>query len=691
MRAIAVVVLLAALLAAAAACAPAARAGTYDVFACRYGGSGPNSSWTGYSDYGGNVTTAPECLYRVGIWGNISAVSPVLSQTGFHFRAPSGTRITEFDISNQLVWAGDGWASQIDDHPSGGTAYAFSCPGLPGLPGYLNCAGNDTGWQRLYRTGLWAPGLRATIYCVGNPCGGGWVTGRWRDLRVRLYNDTPPVLSNVAATGGWVRGSEAVGFTASDDVGIRQVQITGPDGAYRLNQTRPCDDTYAVPCPPATTASTTIDTTKLANGAHVFGLRAIDSADNWGGASRTINVDNSAPAATLSRRASDFGRTVTWTVTDAHSGVDGGSLAAAYSIDNGATWAPMSGSSWSGGTFSAAVPAGVPDGRIKVRVSGRDNASPGGNGFTSDAATVVLDRAPPVTKLDGAGNPDVPHPGPITVTLSATDALSGMGAAPDDAPATAGAHVAYRLDGGGWTVVRGDEADVPVAGAGTHTLGYYAVDAAGNRSAEASRTIRIGAATAAPGLQAGFWHRTRNPLSTFTAAKRFGPPCPAAATLTAGRDAAIAEADPNATPAALQVGPPTSRRDSLVAFPLPAAPDCTVESARLRLYASSWTAGYPGRAISATRASSSWDEPSVSWNVRPGTVGASATATVPATAGWMEWDVTAQVLAMYRYGDNGLYLRDAGPAAGGLALSFCSRENTTPPCEQPQLVVRFSQ
>ncbi|MEA2443713.1 MAG: large repetitive protein, partial [Thermoleophilales bacterium] len=444
-----------------------------------------------------------------------------------------------------------------------------------------------------------------------------------------------------------------------------------------------------------TTASTTVDTTALANGAHAFELRAMDSANNWGTAGRTISVDNAAPTVALSRGATDYGRTVRWSVADAHSGVDGASLAGSYSTDSGATWQPMSGASWSGGTFSAELPAGTPDGRVRVRVSGRDNAIPGGNGFTSDAATVGVDRTPPVAKLDGAGNPDVAHAGAITVTLSATDALSGMGAAPADEPAISGGHVAYRLDGGGWVRARGDEAQIAVAGDGTHTLAYYAVDAAGNRSDERSRTIRIAAAaaTAAPGPQAGFWHRTRNPLSTFTAAKRFGPPCPAAATLTAGRDAGIVEGDPNAAAAALQVGPPASRRDALVGFPLPAAPDCVVASARLRLYARSWTAGYPGRPISAARASSSWDEPGVTWSTRPGTIGAAATATVPATAGWMEWDVTAQVQAMYRYGDNGLYLRDAGPVAAGLALSFCSREETVAPCAgaQPQLVVGFSE
>jgi hypothetical protein len=191
------------------------------------------------------------------------------------------------------------------------------------------------------------------------------------------------------------------------------------------------------------------------------------------------------------------------------------------------------------------------------------------------------------------------------------------------------------------------------------------------------------------------WHQTRNALSTFTAAKRFGAPCPAAATLTATRNAAIAEGDPSRRFAAVQVGPQSSRQDALVGFPLPAARDCSIESAKLRLYAVSWTAGYTGRPVSAARASSSWDEPGVTWNVRPGTVGAAATATVPASAGWMEWDVTAQVQAMYRYGDNGIYLRDIGAAAGGLALSFCSRENTISACVaaggQPQLVVRFSE
>jgi hypothetical protein len=265
--------------------------------------------------------------------------------------------------------------------------------------------------------------------------------------------------------------------------------------------------------------------------------------------------------------------------------------------------------------------------------------------------------------------------------------------------------VAHKLDDGAWIRARGDESRIAITGDGEHTLVYYVVDAAGNRSAEQTRTIAIGPAAESVNDHAGFWHRTINTLSTFTAAKRFGDPCPAEAVLTANRDAVLASSDPGSAYGGiggLHVAPGSyDRRDTVVAFPLPAAPDCRVESATLRLYAVGFGQGNAaaGRPIEVKRATSAWNEPTVNWNSRPGAIGAASTATVPSAAGWIEWDVTAQVRALYDFGDNGLYLRDSGaPRTDGAAVtSLCSREATAPVCEsatgggRPQLVVRLSE
>jgi hypothetical protein len=295
------------------------------------------------------------------------------------------------------------------------------------------------------------------------------------------------------------------------------------------------------------------------------------------------------------------------------------------------------------------------DGRHELALGAVDAAANEGG---SPAQTIQVDNTPPATSVTGAGNPEVPHPAAVTVRIAARDAASGMGE-------PGGAYVGWKLDDApDWARAPGDEVDVRVGGDGEHTLRWYAVDAVGNRSAEATRTIVVGHRAAAPPLvTAGFSHRTSNPGTTFTAARRFGAPCPAVANLAADRAAAVAG-------------------DTLVGFPLPPAPDCTVASAVLRLYAT--TPPGDGRPIEVARASSAWDEATVTAATRPGTVGTAATATAPGQPGWVEWDATAQVQAIYRQGDNGLYVREGG--LQGFCLRTCAVAD-----HRPQLVVRFGE
>jgi len=78
---------------------------------------------------------------------------------------------------------------------------------------------------------------------------------------------------------------------------------------------------------------------------------------------------------------------------------------------------------------------------------------------------VKIDMEPPTTTAQ------VDH---VRVTLNATDATSGVSS------------IMYRIDNGAWRVYTGT---VSVIGAGTHTLEYYSVDAAGNR--EATKSVEV--------------------------------------------------------------------------------------------------------------------------------------------------------------------------------------------------------
>ncbi|MGH9192454.1 MAG: right-handed parallel beta-helix repeat-containing protein [Acidimicrobiales bacterium] len=123
---------------------------------------------------------------------------------------------------------------------------------------------------------------------------------------------------------------------------------------------------------------------------------------------------------------------------------------------------------------------------------------------------------------------------------------------------------------------------------------------------------------------------------------------------------------------------------ALVRFNQPAdIPEgCVVESATLRLYAGSFRTG---RTLQALRVNSAWNENAVTWGNQPATAGTAATTT--SGSGYRQWNVTAQVQAMFDAGVNhGFLLRDATEGQDH-EQQFHSREKA--PDNPPQLVVTF--
>jgi hypothetical protein len=80
---------------------------------------------------------------------------------------------------------------------------------------------------------------------------------------------------------------------------------------------------------------------------------------------------------------------------------------------------------------------------------------------------IILDRVAPVTTLSHS-------PGSSTVTLSATDATSGVKA------------TYYRIDGGAWNTYTGP---ITLTGTGSHTIEYYSKDNAGKTESIKSQTF----------------------------------------------------------------------------------------------------------------------------------------------------------------------------------------------------------
>jgi hypothetical protein len=134
---------------------------------------------------------------------------------------------------------------------------------------------------------------------------------------------------------------------------------------------------------------------------------------------------------------------------------------------------------------------------------------------------------------------------------------------------------------------------------------------------------------------------------------------------------------------------PAHNARGLVRFNLPALPaGCAVQSATMRLHLNALASD---RLLEAWRVSGSWSEGGVTWDNQPATAGEPVTTMsglgAGATAGWREWNVSAQVLAMYGSANNGFLIRDAGDNGGGLEQHFASRESSL---NRPELVIRFA-
>jgi hypothetical protein len=128
----------------------------------------------------------------------------------------------------------------------------------------------------------------------------------------------------------------------------------------------------------------------------------------------------------------------------------------------------------------------LPEGTVHVNA-----VAVSGSGMRSTvigSVPVHVDATPPTVTLHGAPAGWVDRA--VTVTAVATDARSGMAAAGASGPITA-----ISIDGAVPTIVDGNSAGAVVAGEGTHTVTYYARDAAGNLGgvgdASAVRSVRI--------------------------------------------------------------------------------------------------------------------------------------------------------------------------------------------------------
>ncbi|MFT3864018.1 MAG: hypothetical protein QM729_07075 [Solirubrobacterales bacterium] len=115
-----------------------------------------------------------------------------------------------------------------------------------------------------------------------------------------VVDPTPPSVAMVATgplpRGEWVRGTQSVGYEASDNTGIRGVEVwVGGEEGGGASET--CDYSQRVPCPDGS-GQIQVETAKLPEGTQQLHLSAQDASGNEGESSPvTVKIDNTAPAA----------------------------------------------------------------------------------------------------------------------------------------------------------------------------------------------------------------------------------------------------------------------------------------------------------------------------------------------------------------------------------------------------------
>ncbi len=199
-------------------------------------------------------------------------------------------------------------------------------------------------------------------------------------------------------------------------------------------------------------AGSSLSLAGLAEGAHSLSVRGIDAAGNVS-ATQTYSwtTDYTGPVA-VTVAGVPTGSTKLNTATVTLAGMDAGA-SYSYSTDGGATWTPTA------GTITL---AGLPEGKQDLTVRGVDAA---GNVTAQTYSWITDYTAPVIGTFTKSSAPTAGATANLTVNTTTGEATD----------------TAYAIDAGGYTTVTGTSFTANVS-AGSHTLSFKAIDAAGNVS-----------------------------------------------------------------------------------------------------------------------------------------------------------------------------------------------------------------
>jgi hypothetical protein len=299
-----------------------ARAGSYDVLACG-GGAGPaNNAFVAAAD-------AQMAAYSIcpntpsnpatGLVTRASATAgpgsvPYWAGAFQIFEAPSGASLESVSFDVAVIRLAETWSTGVvtydqDLFSSGG--HPWGCYGGPGCgigtPSFFGPVTVGLGGYTKFRfetrcvhlsgcdisASGFQPGMRA-LFSAAN-------------VTVRVQDFTAPTVSPWGGSlfsGEWLRGTHSGYSTESDNVGIMLNRTWADDRLLYAEDFRDggwpgdvrCDFTRRRPCIDIAGAGSHLNTRALADGTHELRIEAVDAAGNHGSTSRTIKVDNTAPA-----------------------------------------------------------------------------------------------------------------------------------------------------------------------------------------------------------------------------------------------------------------------------------------------------------------------------------------------------------------------------------------------------------
>ena len=291
--------------------AEVAQAGHYEVVSCANDPGLVNRSWVAHSTtdllpaYSSTCKPAAASgLIARAAASPTAAIVPDGSAALWSFAAPAGATISRIEIAAHLYRYGgsphDLWGVGLSDETgqyytgsagssalstgSAGSYEVFSVPNRRRLDFGVSCidAGgcsvratdDEKALNARVRTDLY--GSRITIQDAGAPSLSSEHGELW-------------------ASHGWISGSQAVGFSAADNVGVEEISSTfgGQQKAVRSS----CDFTRTTPCPASRVYTAKFDTRSVPDGDHLVTLAAKDSAGNLQTVSHRALIDNNPPRA----------------------------------------------------------------------------------------------------------------------------------------------------------------------------------------------------------------------------------------------------------------------------------------------------------------------------------------------------------------------------------------------------------